>query len=139
MRTKRPSPSASISLVILSVSTRVSTVPLAKGSFSATIHSAMVPSLISMPHLGMVNAFRFATARSSPEREDLAHRVLDLRGRRHPGALQIAGERDRRMGAGHHGGRRFQAGEGLGGENRRDVGRKADRKSVGEGKGGAGR
>ena len=58
--TKHPSISASTSFVILSVSISVSTALRAKGSPSETIQSAIVPSLISMPHLGIVNALRLA-------------------------------------------------------------------------------
>ena len=57
IRTNRPSASASTSLVILSVSISVSTSPRAKSWPSATIHSPIMPSDISMPHLGMVKAF----------------------------------------------------------------------------------
>ena len=60
IRTNRPGASASTSLVILSVSISVSVVPRSNGAFSATIHSAIVPSLISMPHLGMVKGLSIA-------------------------------------------------------------------------------
>jgi len=60
-RTKRVSYSTSTSLTILSVSICAMTCPLTTDSPTLTFHSLMVPSTISMPHLGIVNARNLLT------------------------------------------------------------------------------
>src|SRR5690606_8318614 len=106
--------SASTSLVILAVSIRHSVWPRVKLSPSRTIHSAMVPSVISMPHLGMVKArILLMAAPPSPIVQRLADGGGDPGRARQISAFQLAGERHRRMRRGHHLDRRAQAGEGL--------------------------
>ena len=70
--------SASTSLVILAVSIRHIVCPLVNASPSFTIHSATVPSVISMPHLGMVNARILAMPRPLLPGQRLADGGLDL-------------------------------------------------------------